>query len=232
RARLPALAERAATQQALGAPIAWRQVEPGKQRPVDRHGEELALRRGQHASKRVVTVALVDARILTPPAYRACVPRQRTEPCGLAARAVAHVDAERAPVFAQAHPPITSWPRGTRPGPRRSARRRRRGTPGATGSRVPSRRTGPGGRPARAGGPAVRGRSVAGHHEGAGRAAQGGNGDGVEPPVIDRTAPVALPLVPGRPEDIEVPGRAERAAPAVPDAHDARGDKPRLRVPR
>src|SRR5439155_1415483 len=65
RARLPALAERAATQQALGAPIAWRRVEPGKQRPVDRHGEELALRRGQHASKRVVTVALVDARILT-----------------------------------------------------------------------------------------------------------------------------------------------------------------------
>src|SRR3989442_4424258 len=73
RAGLPALAERAATQQALGAAIARRRVEPGEEGPVDRNSEELALRLGQHASERVVTVALVDARILTPPADRACV---------------------------------------------------------------------------------------------------------------------------------------------------------------
>src|SRR5438093_2237048 len=101
RARLSAARERAATQQALGAAIARRRVEPGKERPVDRHGAELDLAVGQHASEHVATVGLVAARVVARPADRASVPREPAEPGRLPARAVADVDPEHAAAFEQ-----------------------------------------------------------------------------------------------------------------------------------
>src|SRR5256885_6194478 len=89
------------SQQALGAAIARRRVEPGKERPVDRHGAELDLAVGQHASEHVATVGLVAARVVTRPADRASVPREPAEPGRLPARAVADVDPEHAAAFGQ-----------------------------------------------------------------------------------------------------------------------------------
>src|SRR5436309_620101 len=103
--RFAAPRERAATQEALGAAIARRRVEPGKEWPVDRHGGELGRRLGQHASERVATVARAEARVVTRPADGAPIPREPAEPRGSPTRAVADVDPEHA--AARAHPAST-----------------------------------------------------------------------------------------------------------------------------
>src|SRR5207247_163536 len=120
RARLSAARERAATQQALGAAIARRRVEPGKERPVDRHGAELDLAVGQHASEHVATVGLVAARVVGSPADRASVPREPEEPgrlpagAGADGRAPARASPRSAagvagPRASTRSPPWTSW---------------------------------------------------------------------------------------------------------------------------